>query len=58
MDGMLSIDLTGPRVVEVSVRQDGKVIWINVDGICRLRACQIETLIIEDRRYVDDKEEP
>jgi hypothetical protein len=51
MDGELMIDITAPAVVEVSVRNDGKVVWINIDGICRLRACQIETLIIEDRHY-------
>jgi len=60
--GMQMVDVTAPRVVEISIREDGKVIWINVDGICRFRACQIETVILEDRRNEEneesDREEP
>jgi len=56
------LDITAPQVVEVSIRDDGKVLWINVDGICRLRAYQITTLIVEDKRNeeneVSDREEP
>jgi hypothetical protein len=48
------IDITGPGVVEVTVREDGSVLWINVDGICRLRICQIQQrLIIDDQRGRD-----
>jgi hypothetical protein len=36
------IDITGVRgVVSLDVRADGKVIWVNVDGICLLRICQL-----------------
>jgi hypothetical protein len=28
------VDITAPTIVEVLVRYDGKVVWINVDGIC------------------------
>lgn len=45
------IDITTPDVVEIQVRFDGKVVWINVDGICRFRACQIKTVIIQDDRH-------
>lgn len=41
------IDITAPEIVEVSIRPDGKVLWINVNGICVLRACNIGTLIAE-----------
>jgi hypothetical protein len=44
------IDITAPDVVEVSIREDGTVIWINVDGICKLRVCQIPNLVVDDRR--------
>lgn len=45
------IDITAPRVgVEISVRADGKVVWINVDGVCALRVCQIPDLTINDER--------
>jgi len=45
-----SIDITAPKAVQIDIREDGKVLWINVDGICRLRCCQIELLEVEDRR--------
>jgi len=44
------IDVTGPEVVEISIRRDGKVVWVNVDGICLFRACQIKILSLEDHR--------
>lgn len=43
-------DVTAPEVVEVVVRSDSKVLWVNVDGVCLFRACQIKQLIIEDER--------
>lgn len=50
------VDVTAPQVVEISIRYDGKVVWVNIDGICRFRACQIGTLILEDRRNGMDTE--
>lgn len=38
------VDITAPDGVELVVRQDGKVIWVNVDGICVLRICRIGEL--------------
>jgi hypothetical protein len=35
------LDISSPEKVEVLVRADRKVLWINVDGVCRLRICQI-----------------
>lgn len=52
------IDITAPGVLEIKIRRDGKVVWINVDGICRFRACQIETLILEDDRNAVDSASP
>lgn len=35
------LDITAPEnTVEVEARKDGKVLWVNVDGICVLRICQ------------------
>jgi hypothetical protein len=42
--------LTAPKIVEVEIRNDGKVLWINVDGKCELRACRIEELVLTDHR--------
>lgn len=36
--------------VEVSIKKDGKVLWVNIDGICRLRVCRIPYLVIKDDR--------
>lgn len=42
------IDITEPERVEVLIRADKKVIWINVDGICRLRCSRIKHLKVND----------
>lgn len=44
------MDITAPKAVQIQVRADGKVIWVNVDGLCVLRCCQIEVLEVEDNR--------
>lgn len=44
------IDITGGVVVEVEIRQDGKVVWLHVNGRTVARACQIEALHISDHR--------
>jgi hypothetical protein len=49
-DAYSMVDITAPNVVEIEVRHDGKVVWVNVDGVCRLRACQIGNLAIDDSR--------
>jgi hypothetical protein len=43
------IDITG-GVVEVQISQDGKVLWLHVNGQTVARACQIEALHITDHR--------
>jgi hypothetical protein len=43
-EGPNMLDITGAKLVEVEVSKDGKVLWVNVDGICRFRICQIEAL--------------
>jgi hypothetical protein len=44
------IDITAPQDVEVQIRGDGRVVWVNVDGICRFRACQIGHVTVNDER--------
>ena len=43
-------DWTGAKVCEISIREDGKIVWINVEGVCLLRVCRIENLVLDDRR--------
>jgi len=50
------IDITAPETVEIQIRSDAKTIWINIDGICRLRACRIKNLVLIDehsKRTID-----
>lgn len=45
------IDISEPENhVQIEIRPDGKVLWVNVDGITVLRICKIPDLIIEDHR--------
>ena len=44
------IDITGPEHVEIIVRSDRKVVWVNVDGVCQLRCSQIVKSIVNDNR--------
>ena len=44
------VDITAPEQVQIQIRNDGKVVWVNVDGICRLRCCQVGEMEILDER--------
>jgi hypothetical protein len=51
------VDITAPQNVEIKIRSDGKVVWINIDGVCRLRACQVPKIDIIDARPLMDSDE-
>jgi hypothetical protein len=53
MQALEQIDLAQPEVVEVNIRHDAKVLWVNVDGVCRFRVCNIKKFILDDMRPVD-----
>jgi hypothetical protein len=44
------IDITAPETVQVQINLHGNTLWVNVDGICRFRACRIGNLAIYDDR--------
>ena len=44
------IDITAPKHLEIVIRDDGKIVWINDETQCVLRACQIGDLILKDER--------
>jgi hypothetical protein len=48
------LDITQPEHVEVQIKSDGNAIWVNVDGLCRLRITRIATLQLVDDRPRDD----
>ncbi len=35
---------------EISIRGDGKVVWVNIDGVCELRVHRAEEIVINDER--------
>jgi len=40
------LDITGPvGIVEVEIREQHGVLWVNVEGICVLRICKIEGVV-------------
>lgn len=45
------IEVIAPKQVEVTLRADGKVLWVNVDGVCRLRIGQIVPGTVELRGF-------
>ncbi len=38
------LDITAPEDVEVLISRNGYRVWVNVDGICRLRCCRVKRL--------------
>lgn len=42
------IDIEAPTVLEIQVSHDRRRVWVNINGKCVLRCCQIENLIVED----------
>jgi hypothetical protein len=44
------LDITGAEAVEIFIRDDGKVIWVNTERGCVLRICRIKHLTLDDRR--------
>jgi hypothetical protein len=42
------LDIRGPIGVEIEISLQGTVLWVNIDGVCRLRVQDIKegTLII------------
>lgn len=46
-------DITGAKIVEVQLSSNGTVLWVNVDGVCELRICQMEHVRIMDERVAE-----
>lgn len=43
-------DLSDPLVVQIVLSDDGRRLWINVDGVCRLRCSRIVNLDLKSLR--------
>lgn len=44
----MMLDLNGSQVVQIVVEPNR--VWVNVDGLCRLRACDVQRVELEDNR--------
>lgn len=45
------LDITGEEDLKISIRSDGKVLWINSKDGCILRICRISgKIVIDDKR--------
>jgi len=44
------LDITGSECVQVEIRNDGKVVWINTEDGCVVRICRIKHLDVVDNR--------
>lgn len=49
-DGQL--DIVGATHVEITVSKTGDRVWVNIDGRCRLRICQIEETVTLDSQLI------
>lgn len=45
-DGQM-LDITAPKLVQVQVSNNGRL-WVNVDGVCRLRVCKAGDIEVAD----------
>jgi hypothetical protein len=45
-----SLDITGAEGVQVQIKDDGKVLWVNTENGCVLRICQIKHIEVNDGR--------
>lgn len=43
------LDISGPEIVQIDLSLDGKV-WVNVDGVCRLRIYGARCIDVDDKR--------
>jgi len=44
------IDITGcPLSIEIDIRFDGKVLWLNVGEVCFVRICRVESIRFSDQ---------
>jgi hypothetical protein len=45
-----ALDITGADGVQVQIKDDGKVLWVNTENGCVLRICQIKYIEVNDER--------
>ena len=44
-----ALDITAPEHVEIKTDQTGKILWVNIMGVCVLRCCAIQHLAVDVR---------
>lgn len=56
LKNLQSLDITGAEVVQIQVKADGSVVWVNTEMHCVLRICQVKSVEILDERLTAPKE--
>ena len=46
---LICLDFTNQNV-SITINQAGNIVWVNVDGMCRLRVTKAKEIEIEDKR--------
>jgi len=55
-DALPQLDISNPKGgVQITVRPDGRRLWVSVDGACVLRISGIPALEVEDNREVEEE---
>lgn len=47
---LLDLDGENTATVEIEVDRAGKKVWVNIDGVCRLRCCRAKVVVVQDDR--------
>lgn len=48
------VESRNPHAIEIDINHKTRTIWVNIDGICRLRAYRYGMLILNDTKEKDD----
>lgn len=52
VDPLVLMDMSDITSLEVIIKADGKVLWLNTPGGCVFRACRIGRIMVYDERKV------
>ena len=48
------IDILESSDIEIKIRGDGKVVWVNVNDICKFRARVSNLSLIDERPFIEN----
>lgn len=53
------LDINGVEEVGITINAEGNALWVNIDGLCRLRVYRAKKIVVEGPRgvFLKKKEE-